>query len=124
MLARHADRTVRSVSDLRSHQFVLVWMEGRTKHPKQRVTTRLPGGGSMVGRFWSDCKTERRCSGPPYARLLDNVVLGTEYRAPTIGAQHNRVETARAERGKRTVFFRQIGLKKQLNVFLKVFLLR
>ena len=65
------------------------------KPPPDREVLPLPGGGEFkVGRFWSDCKSGRKCSGPPYARLLGNAVLETDYRAPTIGARHKRGEVA------------------------------
>ena len=68
---------------LRTDLSAWTYMKGRRKFPTQNAVTQLPGGGEFkVGQFWRDCKRKRRCSGPPYARLLDNAVLGEDYRAP------------------------------------------
>ena len=69
------------VEALRTNLSALRYMKDRQTPPKQKDVTQLPGGGEFkVGEFWSHCKQMRRCSGPPYARLLDNAVLGADYR--------------------------------------------
>ena len=82
---------------------------------KYNEMTQLPGGGEFkVGKFWDNCKRERRCSGPAYAQLLGNAVLGADYRGPTAGVRHERAEAARAER----------DIRKQLSLSEKVGVLR
>ena len=63
------------------------WMEGSTEPPKWNDTTPMAGAGKL-GRFWLDCKRERKCGRPPYDRLLDNPVLRADYHAPH--TQHER----------------------------------
>ena len=71
------------VEALRTDLSALRYMQDKPKSPKLFEVLALPGGGEFkVGQFWRDCKRKRRCSGPPYARLLDNAVLGEDYRAP------------------------------------------
>ena len=55
-------------------------MGGRAEPPKRTDTTRLPGGGPVIGTFWADCRGKRRCGRPPYDRLLANTVLRGDYR--------------------------------------------
>ena len=53
-------------------------MTGRKGIPKAKDVTKLPGG-SKLGRFWDNCKSERKCRRPPYDRLLVNPVLRADY---------------------------------------------
>ena len=73
-------------------------MQNRLKPPKHSDVTQLPVGGEFkVGRFWMGCKSDKRCSGPPYARLLDNAVLEADYRAPQRSAAHQERHTDAAQ---------------------------
>ena len=87
---------------LRTQHSALRYMKDRRKPPKQKDVTQLPGGGEFkVGQFWRACKRKRRCSGQPYIRLLDNAVLGADYRVHRGGAacQEIRAEAAQREGG-------------------------
>ena len=57
----------------------LGWMGGRAEPPKDAEQARLPGGGPKVGKFWTNCKTRKKCGRSPYDRLLTNPVLRADY---------------------------------------------
>ena len=55
-----------------------LFMADQTAPPKQGDQTVLEGG-AMVGRFWTECKRDKRCTRPPYDELLTNPVLKADY---------------------------------------------
>ena len=58
----------------------LAWIVDRRTPPRHNDKAELPGLGEVkVGRYWTHCKSERRCGRPPYDRLLTNLVLRDEY---------------------------------------------
>ena len=77
--ATKSPRVAWNVRDLRAEPPALGWMEGRARPPKRGDKTRLPGGGPMVGPFWDKCRSQRKCTRPPYDRLLSNPVLKADY---------------------------------------------
>ncbi len=64
---------------LRSELPALRWM-GDNGHPPKHKNPTVLDGGARLGRFWAHCKWERRCTKPPYDRLLTNPVLKADYR--------------------------------------------
>ena len=56
----------------------LRWMENETQPPRGRDQTALDGGAKL-GRFWDNCKSQKRCVKSPYDRLLANPVLKADY---------------------------------------------
>ena len=46
----------------------MILVEGREEPPNCNDTTELPGGGRL-GKFWTDCKSRRKCATPPYDQL-------------------------------------------------------
>ena len=56
-------------------------------------------GGSRLGNFWDHCKSERRCSKPPYDRLLTNPVLRADYHSPRSVTKSSRPLMLRMPRG-------------------------
>ncbi len=58
----------------------LGWMQGRDAAPKMREAAERLSSGTNIGRFWNNCKSERRCRMRPYERLLTNPVLRADYR--------------------------------------------
>ena len=53
-------------------------MTERKEKPKAKDATKLPGGGKL-GKFWTHCKSRRKCRNSPYDRLLINPVLRADY---------------------------------------------
>ena len=75
------DRVTKNVKHLWAELPALRLMRDRTHPPRSRDTTILDGG-TKLGPFWSDCKRKKRCTRPPYDRLLANPVLRADYRYP------------------------------------------
>ena len=67
-----------NVDHVRANLPALRWMRDRAQPPKQKDPTVLDGG-ARLGRFWSDCKSEKRCAKSPCDQLLANPVLKTDY---------------------------------------------
>ena len=78
------ERTKMSVEHLQAELPALRWVEDQTRPPKLNNQTMLEGG-ARLGKFWANCKSEKRCAKPPYDRLLANPVLKTDYRATRRG---------------------------------------
>ena len=73
-------RIQRNVDHARARKaFALRWMGDRT-HPPRFMEQTILDGGARLGMFWSGCKTKKRCTAPPYNRLLTNSVLRADYR--------------------------------------------
>jgi hypothetical protein len=49
------------VDALRTEWSILEWVEDREQPPRQDDATELPGG-SRLGIFWRNCKSERKCA--------------------------------------------------------------
>ena len=64
-------------------------MRDKVSVPKHNDPTELPGGGKL-GRFWTHCKSLRRCRQSPYDQLLDNSLLKADYRGITNGTRERR----------------------------------
>ena len=83
---RYAEREAnaqRNVDHLRvQSRPALRWMGDRTHPPKARDAMIL-GGGSRLGKFWTICKSRKRCARSPYDQLLTNPVLRADYRTHT-----------------------------------------
>ena len=71
--------TETNVQVVQTQSSALRFMEGRKKAPKSLDPTELPGG-SKLGKFWNNSKSEKRCGRPTYELLLTNPVLRADYR--------------------------------------------
>ena len=89
-LGNRTTRTKKNVDHLRAKPPVLRLMRDRPHPPTVRDQTILDGG-IRLGKFWINCKSQKRCAKPPYDRLLTNPVLRADYRTTQ---QHNRVSAA------------------------------
>ncbi len=74
------ERVKRNVSHLRTEPPALRWMGKRIHLPNMRDPTVLEGV-TRLGMFWNCCQTTKRCTKPPYDRLLTNPVLKADYRS-------------------------------------------
>ena len=86
---KYYHRAKKNADHLRSEQPALRWMRGRTQPPKHRDQTRLDGGTNL-GAFWGHCKSLKRCTKPPYDRLLTIPVLKADYRHSTSATKNMR----------------------------------
>ena len=79
MPLNYRGRAKANVNHLRAEPPALRLTRYQACPPKTNDQTRLDGG-AMLGGFWRDCKSRKKCKNHPYTRLLTSPILKADYR--------------------------------------------